>query len=321
MTAIAKVRGPRTGPRAGRRYPDVVHGQRTTPSPGRRRVSPAVLFLAPSLAILGVFVLWPILVSFWYSLHDWTIGATEQPWVGLGNYIALAEDQKFWNALINTVEIAVVSVAGIVVVGLALALALERDTVVTRIVRSAFFFPTVVSLTSVGLVWRFLLDPELGMIGGIATALGMDPVGWLQSPELALPTIIFVNIWKNAGFVMIILIAGLKGVPAELYEAARLDGAGSVQLLRSVTLPAIRPTMLFGTLIMTIQSFQLFDLVYVMTGGGPLFSTETLVTLLFREGFVNFQTGYASAISWALFLVIVIISALQLRIFRYNDVD
>lgn len=304
MTVIAKARGPRTGSRAG-----------------RPRISPALLFLAPSFAILGVFVLWPILVSFWYSLHDWTIGAAEQPWVGLGNYISLAQDEKFWNALLNTVEITVVSVIGIVLVGLALALALERDNVATRIVRSAFFFPTVVSLTSIGLVWRFLLDPELGLIGGLTTALGLDAVGWLQSPELALPTIIFVNIWKNAGFVMIILIAGLKGVPAERYEAARLDGAGSVQLLRYVTLPAIRPTMLFGTLIMTIQSFQLFDLVYVMTGGGPLSSTETLVTLLFREGFVNFHTGYASAISWTLFLVIVIVSALQLRIFRYNDVD
>jgi multiple sugar transport system permease protein/raffinose/stachyose/melibiose transport system permease protein len=176
-------------------------------------------------------------------------------------------------------------------------------------------------LTSIGLVWRFLLDPELGLVGAITSTLGFGSVGFLQSPALALPTIIFVNIWKNAGFVMIILIAGLKGVPAERYEAARLDGAGAWQLLRYITLPALRPTLLFGTLIMTIQSFQLFDLVYVMTGGGPLFSTDTLVTLLFRDGFVNFQTGHAAAISWALFLVIVIISALQLRIFRYNDVD
>lgn len=290
--------------------------------PRRRiRLSPALLFLAPSFLILGVFVLWPILVSFWYSLHEWTIGADEQPWVGLGNYVALFNDSKFWGSLLHTIEITVASVLGIVLLGLALALALAREGIGTRIIRSAFFFPTVVSLTSIGLVWRFLLDPELGLVGALTSALGFGKLNFLQSPELALPTIIFVNIWKNAGFVMIILIAGLKGIPTDRYEAARLDGAGSWQLLRYVTLPALRPTMLFGTLIMTIQSFQLFDLVYVMTGGGPLFSTDTLVTMLFREGFVNFQTGYAAAISWALFLVIVIISALQLRIFRYKDVD
>jgi multiple sugar transport system permease protein/raffinose/stachyose/melibiose transport system permease protein len=312
MTVLTKVRKPRRGFRIG-------------PSREARRLRfrllPALLFLAPSFLILGVFVLWPILVSLWYSLHEWTIGAADQPWVGLGNYIALTQDPKFWGALAHTVEITVVSVAGIVIVGLALALALAREGLGTRIIRSAFFFPTVVSLTSIGLVWRFLLDPEIGLVGAITSALGLGNIGFLQSPELALPTIIFVNIWKNAGFVMIILIAGLKGIPAERYEAARLDGAGARQLLRYITLPALRPTLLFGTMIMTIQSFQLFDLVYVMTGGGPLFSTDTLVTLLFREGFVNFQTGYAAAMSWALFLVIVIISALQLRIFRYNDVD
>ncbi|OJX75432.1 carbohydrate ABC transporter permease [Leifsonia sp. 71-9] len=313
MTVLTKVREPQDGSRTG------IRGERRRRR--RFRLSPALLFLAPSFLILGVFVLWPILVSFWYSLHEWTIGADDQPWVGLGNYIALTQDPKFWGALLHTVEITVISVAGIVVLGLALALALARDNLGSRIIRSAFFFPTVVSLTSIGLVWRFLLDPDLGLVGAITSALGLGNVGFLQSPQLALPTIIFVNIWKNAGFVMIILIAGLKGVPAERYEAARLDGAGSWALLRYITLPALRPTMLFGTLIMTIQSFQLFDLVYVMTGGGPLFSTDTLVTMLFREGFVNFQTGYAAAISWALFLVIVIISALQLRIFRYNDVD
>lgn len=313
MTVLTKVREPQAGSRTG-----------LGADPRRRRrfrPTPALLFLAPSFLILGVFVLWPILVSFWYSLHDWTIGADDQPFVGFANYLTLSQDPKFWGALLHTVEITVFSVAGIVVLGLALALALVRDGLGNRIIRSAFFFPTVVSLTSIGLVWRFLLDPDIGLVGALTSSLGWGSIGFLQSPALALPTIVFVNVWKNAGFVMIILIAGLKGVPAERYEAARLDGAGSWGLLRYITLPALRPTLLFATLIMTIQSFQLFDLVYVMTGGGPLFSTDTLVTMLFREGFVNFQTGYAAAISWALFLLIVVISALQLRIFRYNDVD
>ena len=292
-------------------------------APRRRpfRWQPAWLFMAPSLLILGVFVIWPILVSFWYSLHDWTIGAAIQPFVGLKNYADLTQDPHFWGALGNTLELTVVSVVVLVVLGLALALALVRDTPVTRVVRAAFFFPTIVSLTSIGLVWRFLLDPELGLIAGVGQSTGLPAIAWLQTPSLALPAVIFVDIWKNAGFVMIILLGGLKSVPAERIEAGRIDGAGTWQLVRFITLPGIRPTLLFATLILTIQSLQLFDLVYVMTGGGPLFSTDTLVTQVFREGFVNFRTGYASAISWVLFALIMLISLLQLRIFRYDDVD
>ena len=307
---------------SGRSAPGATAG-RVAGEPRRRprRFQPAWLFMAPSLAILGVFVLWPIVVSFWYSLHDWTVGAAVQPWVGLGNYVALTQDPRFWGALGNTLELTVVTVVVLLVVGLALATALLRDTVLTKVVRSAFFFPTVVSLTSIGLVWRFLLDPDLGLVGGLLHAVGLPAVAWLQDPGLALPTIIFVDVWKTAGFVMIILLGALKAVPADRLEAGRLDGAGTWQLLRFITIPSIRPTLLFATLIVTIQSLQLFDLVYVMTGGGPVFATDTLVTELFREGFVDFRTGYASAISWVLFAIIMLISLLQLRFFRYDDVD
>jgi ABC-type sugar transport system permease subunit len=277
--------------------------------------------MGPSLLILGVFVLWPILQSLWYSLHDWTVGASEQPWVGLGNYTKLAHDPQFQRALANTLIITVVSTAVLILIGLGLALALTSENVVTRVIRSAFFFPTVISLTTVGMVWRFLLDPDIGLVGGVSRALGLGAVNWLQSTTLALPTVIFVNVWKNAGFVMIVLVAGLKAIPGEQYEAAGLDGAGRLQLLRHVTLPGLRPTMLFVTFMVTVQSLQLFDLVYVMTGGGPLFHTETLVTKLYRDGFTNYETGYAAATSWVLFIVVVLVSVFQLRIFRYNDAD
>jgi ABC-type sugar transport system permease subunit len=277
--------------------------------------------MGPSLLILGVFVLWPILQSLWYSLHDWTVGASEQPWVGLGNYTKLLGDPQFQRALANTLIITVASTAVLVVVGLGLALALSSENVLSRVIRSAFFFPTVISLTTVGMVWRFLLDPDIGLVGGVSRALGLGAVNWLQSTALALPTVIFVNVWKNAGFVMIVLVAGLKAIPGEQYEAAGLDGAGRLTLLRYVTLPALRPTMLFVTFMVTVQSLQLFDLVYVMTGGGPLFHTETLVTKLYRDGFTNYQTGYAAATSWVLFIVVVLVSVFQLRIFRYDDAD
>ncbi|MCU1470418.1 MAG: sugar transporter permease [Glaciihabitans sp.] len=277
--------------------------------------------MAPSLLILGVFVIWPILVSFWYSLHNWTIGATDQPWVGLGNYVTLFKDPQFWNALGNTLEFTVASVILLVVLGFLTAVALMGEGLVSRIFRSTYFFPTIVSLTSIGLVWKFMLDPSIGLVAGITQFFGAAPIGWLQSTTLALPAVIFVAVWKNVGFTMIIFLAGLKGVPQERYEAAQLDGANRRQLVRYVTLPSIRPTILFATIILTIQSLQVFDLVYVMTGGGPIFTTDTLVTQIFRDGFVNFQTGYASAISWVLFAVIMAISAILLRVFRYNDVD
>ena len=276
--------------------------------------------MVPSFLILGVFVIYPIVQSLVFSFQNVTIGGDSQ-WIGLDNYVALFKDPQFWNALGITLEFTVASVAILVVVGFILAVLLQGENLANRVVRSIFFFPTIVSLVTIGLVWKFLLDPSIGFVGGIFDFLGLPPVAWLQSTSLALPTVIFVNIWKNLGFAMILLLAGLKGVPQDRYEAARLDGAKSLQLVRHVTLPGIRPTLLFTTLILTIQTLQVFDLVYVMTDGGPIFTTDTLVNLLYRDAFTNYQTGYASAISFVLFVIIVIISALQLRFFRYNDVD
>ena len=276
--------------------------------------------MVPSFAILGTFVLYPIVQSFIYSFQDVTIGGPTT-WIGLQNYVTLFKDPQFWNALGITLEYTAASVIVLVVLGFVLALLLQGESLANRIVRSIFFFPTIVSLVTIGLVWKFLLDPSIGFVGGLFDLLGLPPVAWLTSTSLALPTVIFVNIWKNLGFAMILLLAGLKGVPEERYEAASLDGARRLQLIRYVTIPGIRPTLLFATLILTLQSLQVFDLVFVMTDGGPIFTTDTLVNLLYRNAFVNYQTGYASAISFVLFLIIVIVSALQLRFFRYNDVD
>ncbi|WP_353648963.1 sugar ABC transporter permease [Nakamurella sp. A5-74] len=300
---------------------DADHRAAPTPRRGRTRWQPAWLFAAPSLLILGVFIVYPLTQSFWYSLHDWRIGATDQIWLGAGNYRRLLTDDRFWNALRVTAIFSVVCLAVQLVLGYCAAAALLRDTWFNRLVRSAFFFPTIVSLASIGMVWRFLLDPSIGLVAGLTSALGAEPVSWLQDPDLALPTVIFVNVWKNLGFTMIILLAGLKGVPEHLYEAATLDGANPRQRTWHVTLPSIRPTLLFTSMILMINSLQVFDLVYVMTDGGPLFATDTMVTMMYREGFENFDIGYASALAWVLFALILLLSALQLRLFRYNDVD
>ncbi|WP_084631030.1 carbohydrate ABC transporter permease [Demequina aestuarii] len=307
--------------RAARPVPSTGRAGRSGHRPRRWRFQPAWLFAAPSLVILLGFIVYPIVQSFRYSLYNWRIGAETQEWVGLANYAELLGDERFWNALYVTVIFSVVSVVAQLILGFAAASALQRDTWLNRIVRSVFFFPTIVALAIIGIVWRFMLDPSIGLIGGVTELVGAEPIPWLQDTSLALPAVIAVSVWKNVGFTMIILLAGLKGVPEHLYEAARLDGARGWQLIRHVTLPSIRPTLLFATMIMTINSLQVFDLVYVMTNGGPLFATDTLVTMMFREGFENFNLGYASTIAWVLFAIIMALSAFQLRIFRYQDVD
>lgn len=285
----------------------------------RPRFNSAYLFVAPSVILIAVFIAEPIIQSGWMSLHDWTIGEATHTFTGLANYTALYHDARFWNALRVTVVYTAVVSAGQVLLGLAIASRLRRTTWYSSLLRSAYFFPYVASLVVVGIIWKFLLDPQVGLVDAWLTAIGGPARDWLQSTSLALPTVMAVGIWKNVGFAMIVLLAGLQEVPVFLYEAATLDGASTWQRFRYVTLPSLRPALLFTTIIATITGLQLFDLVYAMTAGGPVFHTESVVMYLYEKGFVEFQMGYASAIAWVLFLIILIISAFQLRAARYRD--
>lgn len=287
----------------------------------RFRWNPAYGFIAPSVLLITIFIAGPIVVSGWMSLHDWSIGESIHRWVGLNNYTELFRDARFWNALRVTVVYTVAVVIGQVGIGLALAQWLRRTTWFTAILRSAFFFPTIASLAVVGVVFKFLLDPQVGLLQEWLARIGLGSDNWLQSTTWALPTVIAVGIWKNIGFTMIVLLAGLQGIPTYLYEAAKIDGANALQRFRHITLPALRPAILFSAVIATINGLQLFDLVYVMTNGGPLFHTESIVMYLYERGFVDFRLGYASAIAWVLFVLILAVSGLQLRLLRYRDVD
>jgi ABC-type sugar transport system permease subunit len=200
-------------------------------------------------------------------------------------------------------------------------LRLQRTRWYTVLLRTAFFFPFIASLVVTGIVWQFLLDPQIGLVDGWLHTLGFGATNWLQSTSLALPTLIVVGIWKNVGFAMIVLLAGLQTIPSDLYEAATLDGATWPQRLRFVTLPALRPAILFTSVIATINGLQLFDLNYVMTAGGPLFHTESVVMYLYQRGFIDFKLGYATAISMVLFAVILAVSLVQLRLGRDRGDD
>jgi ABC-type sugar transport system permease subunit len=297
---------PARGGRAGRR--------------SRRRFNSAYLFVAPSVVIIAVFIAEPIIASAWMSLHNWTIGAADNPFVGLANFTALWHDSRFWNALRVTVIYTGVVTAGQVGLGLAIAARLRRTTWYSTLLRTAYFFPFVASLVVVGIIWKFLLDPQVGLVDAWLGGAGVSsPPQWLESTALALPTVIAVGIWKNVGFTMIVLLAGMQQVPADLYEAAMLDGAGPWRRFTAVTLPSLRPALLFTTLIATITGLQLFDLVFAMTGGGPTFTTESIVMYLYEKGFVEFQMGYASAIAWVLFVIILAVSAVQLKVASNRD--
>ena len=286
-----------------------------------KRHASAYLFLLPSCLILLLFVAYPIVQSLWMSFHDWSFFASHHRWIGLANYRELLHDSRFWNALKNTAIYTACVVPAQVGLGLALAIALQRAHRVNRILRSVYFFPVIAALATMGIVWKFLLDPNIGIIPHVLETTGVASPQFLQSTSWALPSIIVVGVWKSVGFSMVIFLAALQDVPESLLEAAALDGAGAWTRFRRVTLPFLRPSMLFAAIIAVIASMQLFDLVYVMTSGGPLFHTETLVTYLYQVGFQDFRSGYAAAISWVLFVLILVLSMLQLRLFRYDEVD
>ncbi len=289
--------------------------------PRARRLNPAYVFIAPSMLVMAVFVVGPIAQAFWMSLHEWSFVAKERPYVGMANYRELVADERFWNALKVTALYTIGSVPTQIVLALAVALALHERPWAGTWFRAAFFFPVISSLAVMAIVWAFLLDPDIGVLAHWMRALGLGPQDWLQSTTWALPSVVLVGIWKNLGFTMVILLAGLQGIPEIYYEAAAIDGAGRWSRFRNVTVPGLRQTLLFVTVIGVIASLQVFDQVYVMTRGGPLFTTETLVTYMYHHAFELFDMGYAAAIAWILFLIIMVGSAVQLKLFRYQDVD
>jgi multiple sugar transport system permease protein len=279
------------------------------------------LFVLPSLCVLSVFVIWPIIQSIWMSFNNVDFLNQTSSFVGANNYQQLASDRRFWNALRNTA----LYTLGVVPIGIVLsmlaALALSRPIRARAAFRAAFFLPVVSSFAVVAIVWQFLLNPDIGSIAYWSGRLGLPSAAWLTSPVWALPAVIMVGIWKNLGFNMVILLAGLMGIPPTYYEAAAIDGAGSVTQFFQITLPLLRPTALFVLVMSVVGSFQVFDQVYVMTRGGPLFSTETLVTYLYHQGFELYQMGYAAAIACVLFAILLVLTFVQLKLLRYNDVD
>ena len=278
-------------------------------------------FVMPALLLIGVFFAIPVLAAFLLSFTDFDLysigelGATR--FVGLKNYRDLLGNPLFWTALRNTLYFVAVGGPLSAAVSLATAVAVNSKLVRWRaLFRSAFFAPWVTTLVAVAIVWRYLYHPQYGLFNAALGHLGLGPVDWLGDPRWAMPSIILLSVWKNFGYNMLVFLAGLQAIPEELYEAAALDGAGAWHRFRHVTLPMLGPTFVFVGVVTMIASFQIFSEPYVMTQGGPLKATETLVLFMYEEGFRWWRLGSAAAIAVVLFLITLAGTLIQLRMRR-----
>ena len=279
------------------------------------------LFIAPAITLIAVFFFLPVGASLLLSITDFDLYAVANPsnvrFVGTRNYTELLQNPTFWLALKNTFYFALIG--GPLTVATSLGAALLLNAKVVRFktfFRTIYFLPFVTTLVAVAIVWRYLYHPQYGFLNYALGAIGIHPIDWLGDPRWAMPAIILLAVWKNFGYNMLIFIAGLQSVPEDLYEAAALDGAGAVRQFWHVTLPNLAPTFFFVGVVTMIGYFQLFAEPYVMTTGGPLGATTSLVLFMYEEGFRWWRLGVAASIAFLLFLIILVWTAIQLRLER-----
>jgi multiple sugar transport system permease protein len=275
------------------------------------------LFLLPQILLTALFSLYPLVQNVLISFTEWTVTATR--WVGLANYQAFADDPVLWTALRNTVLYTIAAVPLTMAVALVLAIGVNGPIRGRVVFRGIFLLPYLLSWVVVALVWQWMYSANYGLLNWFLEAMGMRPLRWLQNPGFALLGVAITTAWATAGFYMVIFLAGLQSIPAEYYEAAKIDGASAWGQFRYVTLPLLRPITLFVTVFAVTNSLRVFDLIWVMTGGGPGRSTMVMVTYIYERAFEAAQIGYASALSILLFLMILGCTLFQLRAFRSED--
>jgi multiple sugar transport system permease protein len=281
-------------------------------------------FAAPFVILFGIFLAFPILASLALSFTSFGLRDLTNPvgttFVGVKNYLDLFSDGKFWTSLLNTAYFVVVGVPVTLALGLLIANALNRGVTRFRTAfRVGYYLPVITSIVAIAVVWRFLLNPDVGLINLVLAGIGIKGPAWLADPLFAMPSIIAMAVWRNLGFAMVVFLAGLQAIPASLYEAASIDGAGRWQAFRFVTIPMLRPTILFMTVITTIGYLQLFEEPFVMTGGGPLDKTLSVTMYMYQQGFTFFHQGYASAIAYVLFVIVAIVAFLQFKFLRSDE--
>jgi multiple sugar transport system permease protein len=283
----------------------------------RRDLRAGALFLLPSAILFLAFVAGPVIACFIFTFYQWD-GLSSARFIGADNYRTLAHDQQVRTVLGNTLVFVIGDVAGKIAIGLFLAVTVTRyvHRALQTIFRSVIFFPVIVSGVAVGIIWVWLLNTSLGVVNYYLGYFGLPTVAWLDSSQYALPSLMIVDIWRNVGFSFVVFTAGIQGIPAQQYEAAEIDGAGEWAKLRWITLPLLSPTTYFLIVINLINAFQFFDLSYVMTQGGPGDASRTIVYYIYDTAFHFFRFGYGSTIALLLFLILAVLTFVQVRLSR-----
>jgi len=272
------------------------------------------IFLLPSLIGLILFKGIPIIWSFLLSFTKWDLIGSPR-WIGLDNYKNIFADKDFWSALSHTLYFIVGYLPLVIIFALLIALLLNRKIKGITAFRAIYFIPVISSWVAVSMIWKWLYNSQYGVINYFLSLIGITGPAWLQDPRFAMPAVILTSVWKDTGFLMIMFLAGLQNISDDYYEAAEIDGASNIKKFFSITLPLLAPTTFFVLIISIINSFQVFDQVWVMTQGEPTVAyTEVLVVQIYKYGFKYYKMGYASALSWVLFLIIFIFTIIQNRL-------
>ena len=302
---------------AGTRSPDAARARRRRRT---RDTAVAYLLLGPNLLLFGVFMAVPLVLVVVLSLQRYTgFGAAE--WVGAANYTELAGDRVFWRSALNTVVFAAVTVPVTLALGLWVAVLLNKHVPGRGLFRALFYLPYVISGVVIAMVGKWIFNENVGVVNRVLRALGGDGIGWQSEGMPALVSLMTMLIWARLGLVMVIYLAGLQGIPTEYYEASALDGAGRWQQFRHITWPLLRPTTFFVVVLTVIESFQVFDVVYVMTGGGPGNATQVLTTYAYETGFGSRRQGYAAAIGLVVYVAVLGFTVLWWQVQKRREAD
>lgn len=271
-------------------------------------------FLFPSLAGLLVFLITPMLASLVLTFYEWDpLIPTHFTFVGMENYLTLIKDADFWSALGHTLYFIIGYIPLVLVTGLAVALLMNQKLIGRTFFRGAFFMPVISAWVAVALMWTWIFNPKFGIVNYLLGLIGITGPAWLYDPNWAMPAIILTSVWKDTGFIMVLFLSSLQSIPQEYYEAASLDGANGWAKFRYITLPLLSPTLFFTLIISLINSFQVFDQVWIMTQGGPAGSTSVLVEQIVNNSFRYGRMGYAATLSWVLFLIVFVVTMIQTR--------
>lgn len=273
-----------------------------------------LLFVGPNLLLFGIFTYYPMIYSGYLSLVKWDLLSPTKEWVGLDNYRELFTDDTFQQVLRNTFVFTAGAVGGSLVLGLLIALLLNQPLRGRDSARAVVFAPTLLSGAAIGIVWVYIFDPRYGLMNQFLEWVHLPtPDRWLRDPHMAMVAVIIVYIWKNLGFAAVIFLAGLQGIPKDLYEAAKIDGAGVFNRFWTVTIPMLSPISFFLLVTSILNTFQSFDIIQVMTAGGPVDGTNTLVYYIYEQGFINFNAGDAAAAAIIMFVIMLGITLIQMR--------